>query len=98
MAQDKFKNFTARGDKVLSIIKDKDDRNIAIIQRKNDFVVAARYDTTDGKWGQGIYDFKTLEEAEAYREEKYGFENTEDTDKKKWVKLQNQAPKPLIRK
>ena len=97
LAQDKFKNFTARGDKVLSIIKDKDDRNIAIIQRKNDFVVAARYDTTDGKWGQGIYDFKTLEEAEAYREEKYGFENTEDTDKKKWVKFKI-SPEALIRK
>ena len=70
MAEDKYLHFTARGDKVLSIVKDRDDRNIAIIQRKNDFVVAARYDTTDGKWGQGIYDFKTLEEAEAYREEK----------------------------
>ena len=99
LAQDKFKNFTARGDKVLSIIKDKDDRNIAIIQRekKGDFVVAARYDTMDGTWAQGIYDFKTLEEAEAYREEKYGFENTEDTDKKKWVKFKI-SPEALIRK
>ena len=99
MAQDKYKNFTARGDKVLSIVKDRDDRNIAIIQRekKGDFVVAARYDTTDGTWAQGIYDFKTLEEAEAYREEKYGFENTEDTDKKKWVKFKI-SPEALIRK
>lgn len=99
LAQDKFKNFTARGDKVLSITKDRDDRNIAIIQRekKGDFVVAARYDTTDGTWAQGIYDFKTLEEAEAYREEKYGFENTEDTAEKKWVKFKI-SPEALIRK
>lgn len=99
LAQDKYKNFTARGDKVLSIVKDRDDRNIAIIQRekKGDFVVAARYDTTDGTWAQGVYDFKTLEEAEAYREEKYGFENTEDTDKKKWVKFKV-SPEALIRK
>ncbi len=85
MAQDKYKNFTAHGDKVLSIVKDRDDRNIAIIQRKNDFVVAARYDTTDGQWGQGFYDFKTLEDAEKYREDQYGFENTEDTETRKWV-------------
>ena len=69
LAQDKYKNFTARGDKVLSIVKDRDDRNIAIIQRKNDFVVAARYDTTDGRWAQGFYDFTTLEAAEKFRTE-----------------------------
>lgn len=97
MAQGKFKNFTARGDKVLSIVKDKDDRNIAIIQRKNDFVVAARYDTTDGKWAQGIYDFKTLEDAEQYRQEHYGFENTEDTENKKWVRFKV-SPEALIKK
>lgn len=97
MAQDKYKNFTARGDKVLSIVKDRDDRNIAIIQRKNDFVVAARYDTTDGTWGQGIYDFKTLEAAEKYREEKYSFENTSDTVDKKWLTCKV-SPEALIKK
>lgn len=97
MAQDKYKNFTARGDKVLSITKDRDDRNIAIIQRKNDFVVAARYDTTDGTWGQGIYDFKTLEAAEKYREEKYSFENTSDTVDKKWLTCKV-SPEALIKK
>ena len=97
MAQDKYKNFTARGDKVLSIVKDRDDRNIAIIQRKNDFVVAARYDTTDGTWGQGTYDFKTLEAAEKYREEKYSFENTSDTVDKKWLTCKV-SPEALIKK
>lgn len=97
MAQDKYKNFTARGDKVLSITKDRDDRNIAIIQRKNDFVVAARYDTTDGTWGQGIYDFKTLEAAEQYRTEKYSFENTSDTVDKKWLTCKV-SPEALIKK
>lgn len=98
MEQDKFRNFTAQGDKVLSIIKDRDDRNIAIIQRETmgDYVVAARYDTTDGTWGQGIYDFETLEAAEKYRQEKYGFENTEDS-KKKYVKFKI-SPEALIRK
>lgn len=97
MAQDKYKNFTARGDKVLSIVKDRDDRNIAIIQRKNDFVVAARYDTTDGTWGQGTYDFKTLEAAEQYRTEKYSFENTSDTVDKKWLTCKV-SPEALIKK
>lgn len=99
MAQDKYKNFTARGDKVLSIIKDRDDRNIAIIQREKigDFVVAARYDTTDGTWAQGKYDFKTLEDAEQYRTEKYGFENTSDTIDKKWLTCKV-SPEALIKK
>lgn len=97
VAQDKFKNFTARGDKVLSITKDRDDRNIAIIQRKNDFVVAARYDTTDGQWGQGIYDFKTLEDAEKYRQEHYSFENMSDTADRKWLTCKI-SPEALIKK
>lgn len=97
--QDKYKHFTARGDKVLSIVKDRDDRNIAIIQRegKGDFVVAARYDTSDGTWGQGRYDFKTLEDAEKYRQEKYGFENTSDTTQKKWLTCKI-SPEALIKR
>lgn len=99
MAQDKYLHFTARGDKVLSIVKDRDDRNIAIIRREkmNDFVVAARYDTADGRWAQGTYDFKTLEAAEKYRTEKYGFENTSDTVEKKWLTCKV-SPEALIKK
>ena len=99
MSQDKYLHFTARGDKVLSIVKDRDDRNIAIIQREKmgDFVVAARYDKTDGTWGAAKYDFTTLEEAEKYRQEKYGFENTSDTVDKKWLTCKV-SPEALIKK
>ena len=99
LAQDKYLHFTARGDKVLSIVKDRDDRNIAIIQREKmgDYVVAARYDTTDGTWGAGKYDLPTLEAAEKYRTEKYGFENTSDTTEKKWLTCKV-SPEALIKK
>lgn len=99
MEQDKYLNVTPQGYKVLSIVKDKDDRNIAIIQResKGDFVVAARYDTSDGTWAQGIYDFTTLEDAEKYRKENYGFEDTRDTDKKTWLSYKV-SPEAVIRK
>lgn len=99
MAQDKYLHFTARGDRVLSIVKDRDDRNIAIIQREKmgDYVVAARYDTTDGTWGAGKYNLPTLEAAERYRTEKYGFENTSDTIEKKWLTCKV-SPEALIKK
>lgn len=99
LAQDKYLHFTARGDKVLSIVKDRDDRNIAIIQREKmgDYVVAAGYNTTDGTWAQGKYDLKTLEAAEQYRTEKYGFENMSDTTEKKWLTCKI-SPEALIKK
>ena len=87
MAEEKYLHLTARGDKVLSITKDRDDRNIAIVQREKigDFVVAAGYNTSDGTWKAGKYELSTLEEAEQYRTKKYGFENGEDTIEKKWL-------------
>lgn len=99
LAQDKYLHFTARGDKVLSIVKDRDDRNIAIIQREkmSDFVVAAGYNTADGTWAQGKYDLKTLEAAEQYRTDKYGFENMSDTTEKKWL-ICKISPEALIKK
>lgn len=99
LAQDKYLHFTARGDKVLSIVKDRDDRNIAIVQREKlgDFVVAAGYDTTDGTWKAGRYDFATVESAEQYRTEKYGFENTSDTADRKWLTCKV-SPEALIKK
>lgn len=71
--EEKYLNVTPQGHKVVSIIKDRDNRNIAILHREShgDFVVAARYDPKDGKWAQGRYDFPTLEAAEDYRREKY---------------------------
>lgn len=82
--QDKFLEKTAQGYEVLSIIKDNDDRNIAIIKREKDYVVAARYDTKDGRWAQGIY-VNTLENAEKYRTEHYGI-GKEKEDATKWLK------------
>ena len=71
--EEKYLTVTPQGHKVVSIIKDRDNRNIAILHREShgDFVVAARYDPKDGKWAQGRYDFPTLEAAEKYRKEKY---------------------------
>lgn len=71
--EEKYLTVTPQGHKVVSIIKDRDNRNIAILHREShgDFVVAARYDPKDGKWAQGRYDFPTLEAAEEYRKEKY---------------------------
>lgn len=97
--QGKFLNKTKGGYNVVSITKDRDERNIAIVYRQtvNDFVVAPRYDTSDGTWAQGIY-CATLEEAEEYRAEKYGdnpkiYENKEwnnkmpENEKPKWIEV-----------
>lgn len=74
LAIDRYKEVTARGDKVISIAKDRDDRDIAIVYResKKDYVVAIGYDTNNGRWVQGIYDFDDLKSAEDYREKNYG--------------------------
>ena len=58
LAESKFLKQTSRGDKVVSITQDKNGRDIAVVQRKNDYTVAIGYDTTDGTWAQGVYDFK----------------------------------------
>ena len=83
---------TKDGYAVVNITKDIDDRNIAIVYRPSvdDFVVAARYDTHDGTWGQGIY-VSTLEQAEKYRKEQYG-DNPYIFENKDWEK----SKKPLV--
>ena len=72
MAESKYLKQTARGDKVMSIAEDVSGRNIAVVQRKNDFTVAIGYDTSDGTWAQGVYDFKDEKAANDYREKYYG--------------------------
>ena len=72
MAENKFLKETSRGDKVVSLAQDGNGRNIAIVQRKRDFVVAIGYDVSDGTWAQGVYDFKDESAANEYREERYG--------------------------
>lgn len=72
LAESKFMKETSRGDKVVSITQDKNGRDIAVVQRKNDYTVAIGYDTTDGTWAQGVYDFKDEKAANEYREKHYG--------------------------
>ena len=72
LAESKYLKETARGYKVVSIAQDKTGRNVAVVQRKNDFTVAVGYDTTDGTWAQGVYDFKDEKAANEYREKYYG--------------------------
>ena len=72
LAESKYLKETARGYKVMSIAQDKNGRNVAVVQRKNDFAVAIGYDTADGTWAQGEYDFNDEKEANEYRERYYG--------------------------
>ena len=84
LAENKFLTETSRGDKVLSIAQDRSGRNVAVVQRKNDYTVAIGYDTTDGTWAQGVYDFKDEKAANDYREKYYG-ENSEPQEK--WYEI-----------
>ena len=105
-----FLDKTKNGYAIVNIIKDDDERNIAIVYRqdKDDFIVAIRYDTQDGTWGQGLY-VSTLEKAEKARREQYGekpiiYENKEwktktmaEENKKKWITVLT-AKDALIKK
>ena len=84
LAENKFLTQTSRGDKVLSIAQDRSGRNVAVVQRKSDYTVAIGYDTTDGTWAQGVYDFKDEKAANDYREKYYG-ENSEPQEK--WYEI-----------
>ena len=84
LAENKFLTETSRGDKILSIAQDRSGRNVAVVQRKNDYTVAIGYDTTDGTWAQGMYDFKDEKAANDYREKYYG-ENSEPQEK--WYEI-----------
>ena len=84
LVENKFLTETSRGDKVLSIAQDMSGRNVAVVQRKDDYTVAIGYDTTDGTWAQGVYDFKDEKAANDYREKYYG-ENSEPQEK--WYEI-----------
>lgn len=65
-----YSKESKQGYKVLEMYRD-GGRLHAILKRANDYVVALGYDTTDGQWSQGRYDFSTLEKArQALVEEK----------------------------
>ncbi len=94
--QGEFLSETKDGYKVVNITKDVDERNIAIIYRQTvkDFIVAPRYDTSDGTWAQSYY-FKSLEAAERDRAETYG-DRPKIYENKEWNKMpENEKPKWL---
>ena len=70
-----FTKVTARGDKVVSISKDGNGRDIAIIDRtareNGDYTVAIGYHIETGDWEQGRYGFETQKAAEEWREKEY---------------------------
>lgn len=70
-----FTKVTARRDKVVSISKDINGRDIAIIDRtaraNGDYTVAIGYHTETGDWEQGRYGFETQKAAEEWREKEY---------------------------
>lgn len=57
-----FSKQTKQGYQVLEMYRD-GGRLHAIFKRANDYGVALGYDTTDGQWAQGMYDYTTLEKA-----------------------------------
>ena len=70
-----YTKITARGDKVVSISKDGNGRDVAIIDRtareNGDYTVAIGYHTETGDWEQGRYGFETQKAAEEWREKEY---------------------------
>ena len=70
-----FTKVTARGDKVVSISKDINGRDIAIIDRtareNGDYTAAIGYHIETGDWEQGRYGFETQKAAEEWREKEY---------------------------
>lgn len=65
-----FSKKTKQGYDVLEMYRD-GGRLHAIFKRANDYGIALGYDTTDGQWAQGMYDYTTLEKArKALMEEK----------------------------
>lgn len=94
--QGEFLKETKQGYKVVNITKDNDERNIAIIYRQTvkDFIVAPRYDTSDGTWAQSFY-YPSLEKAEQDRAEMYG-DRPKIYENKEWNKMpENEKPKWL---
>ena len=65
-----FSRKTKQGFRVLEMYRD-GGRLHVIFKRANDFGIGLGYDTTDGQWSQGRYNFSTLEKArQALMEEK----------------------------
>ncbi len=82
LMEDKYLQTTARGDTVEDIKKDDNGRNIAIVKRGLNHIVAFDYNTKEGRWSHGVYEFDSYEGADLYREEIITGKREEP---KKWV-------------
>ena len=96
-----YTKITARGDKVVNIEKDKDGRDIAIIDRtarvNGDYTVAIGYHTDTGDWEQGRYGFNSQKEAEYWRNNEYLAGKVTERPKIEYIKI-NVANDAFIKK
>lgn len=74
-----FKTHTHQGYEVVSIYENDAGRKFVIGYRKsrNDYFVGTGYDTSDGIWAQGYYDFASEKEAADFLYDRYGYQNLE---------------------
>ena len=96
-----YTKITARGDKVVNIEKDKNGRDIAIIDRtarvNGDYTVAIGYHTDTGDWEQGRYGFNSQKEAEYWRNNEYLAGKVTERPKTEYIKI-NVANDAFIKK
>ena len=96
-----FTKVTARGDKVVSISKDINGRDIAIIDRtareNGDYTVAIGYHIETGDWEQGRYGFNSQKEAEYWRNNEYLAGKVTERPKIEYIKI-NVANDAFIKK
>lgn len=96
-----YTKITARGDKVVNIEKDKNGRDIAIIDRtarvNGDYTVAIGYHTDTGDWEQGRYGFNSQKEAEYWRNNEYLAGKVTERPKIEYIKI-NVANDAFIKK
>ena len=60
----KFEKFTNQNYQIIELWYSESGASyFAIIKRKNDFAWGSHYNMKEGYWGQGHYDFKTLQSA-----------------------------------
>ena len=96
-----YTKITARGDKVVNIEKDKNGRDIAIIDRtarvNGDYTVAIGYHTDTGDWEQGRYGFNSQKEAEYWRNNEYLAGKVTERPKTEYIRI-NVANDAFIKK
>lgn len=85
MQEEKYRKETLKGLPVVQIERDKYGHDIAIVKRKEDFVVAIGYNVKDGTWAQGRYDFSTQELAQEFIDKNYKPNTEEKGQEKKWL-------------